>query len=118
MKKNLLSLSAAVIMAVGLESCLSIGIVGETTHSIPRGSLYTQVTMPAHDLEVASDPTAKALKVGKSTCTNILRLVATGDCGTDAAMRSAGITRVQSVDFEFMQILGIISKKTTVVRGE
>ena len=42
----------------------------------------------------------------------------TGDCGIDAAMRSGGINKVQSVDMEIMNILGIIYKTTTVVRGE
>lgn len=115
MKKNLLSLAAATMMAIGLVGCAGIGTVG--MHA-PMGTLYTQVTVPAMDLEVASDGNAKAQKVGKATCTNILGWIATGDCGVDAAMRSGGISKVQSVDFEYMHILGLIGKKTTVVRGE
>lgn len=115
MKKNLLSLSAAVMMAVGLVGCAGYTTVGMMA---PMGLLYTQVTVPAYDLEVAADGSAKAAKVGKSTCTNILGWIATGDCGVDAAMRAGGISKVQSVDFEYMHILGLIGKKTTVVRGE
>lgn len=115
MRKNLLSLFALAMMALNLMSCAGIATVG--MHA-PSGLLYTQITVPANDLEVASESTVKASKVGKSTCTNMLGLISTGDCGIDAAMRSGGITKVQSVDFEYMHILGLIGKKTTVVRGE
>jgi len=108
MKKSFLSLAVATMIALGFTGCAIS----------PVGWLYTDATTPAVDLEVASDMNAKATKVGKSTCTNILGLVMTGDCGIDAAMRSGGINKVQSVDMEIMNILGIIYKTTTVVRGE
>lgn len=117
MKVNFIYVVALGVFSVLFSGC-AINLGGSSPVGIPMGSLYTQVTIPAHDLEVAADGTAKASKVGKSTCTNILGLIASGDCGTDAAMRSANISRVQSVDFEYLSILGIITKRTTVVRGE
>lgn len=59
-----------------------------------------------------------ASKVGKSTATGILGLVATGDASYQTAAKSAGITKITHVDQRNYTILGIYTTYETIVYGE
>jgi hypothetical protein len=77
------------------------------------GFWYTDVKS---DAAVTSN-TAGA-KVGRAEAKSILGLVALGDCSTEAAAKSAGITKVSHVDYETWSLLGLYATTTTVVHGE
>lgn len=80
--------------------------------------IYTQNTSPTADLEVESLSSVSPSKKGEATCTNILGIVATGDCSVKEAMKNGGITKVHHVDYSNTNILGIINKGTFIVWGE
>jgi hypothetical protein len=79
----------------------------------PQGVIYTDLTLPAIATANAQSP-----KVGTAECTSILALVAMGDASIAAAAKNGGITKIHSVDWEANNILGIIGKYKTIVRGE
>jgi len=79
----------------------------------PCGWLYTEVAFP-----VAAGEGARGSKVGTAKSTSILGIVATGDASLKAAMQNGGITRVQHVDYNAKNILGIYGEYTTTVYGD
>lgn len=102
--KKLLGAAAAAAALFALTGC------GLSTQ--PMGLVYTDATLP-----VLAQETAGATKIGTATCTDILHIVATGDCSIAAAAKNGGITQIQSVDNKVMSILGLYSTFTTTVTG-
>ena len=96
--KNIISLAAILVI---------------TSCSPFQGALYTDVTIPNQ-----VGYTAEGSKTGTATCIVILGLVATGDCGIEAAAKNGGITDVSTVDSQLTSILFFYAKHTTVVKGE
>jgi hypothetical protein len=78
-----------------------------------KGCFYTDLKAPV----TATSNTGSA-KVGTGECTSILGLVATGDCSIAAAMKNGTITKIQHIDHDAMNILGIYAKYTITVYGE
>lgn len=78
------------------------------------GLLYTQQSLPVD----ASDEATKCVKTGSGSTVNILGLIATGDASIASAKKSAGITKVDTVDVNHVGILGLISTTTIKVCGE
>lgn len=79
-----------------------------------RAIVYSNTIAPYHATEATAGE-----KVGKSdTCTNILGLIATGDCSISNAAKKGGITSISSVDWEGTNILGIYTTGRTIVRGK
>ncbi len=83
------------------------------TKSPVQGMIYTEVTSGN-----AVTSNKLATKVGKSTATGILNMVATGDATYQTAAKNAGITRISHVDERNHTILGIITTYETIVYGE
>lgn len=110
--KNNKSLLAVLIVAV-----LGLSLSGCAVYPT-AGWVYTNVTTPSLDLEVESNENNGSSKTGTAKCSNILGIVATGDCGVGAAMRDGGITRVHHVDQNMMSILGLYSTWEVRVVGE
>lgn len=81
------------------------------------GFVYTQVKDPAQGLAVAVEP-CSATKVGQSTATGVMGMVAVGDASVEAAMKNGGITKVHHVDHEVLSVLGLFVTSTTIVKGE
>lgn len=106
MKKVLLSAVAAVALLA--TSCAVVNT------PVGTGFLYTSVT--SGDLATSNTLTGK--KVGQSSATNILGLVATGNAGIELAAKNAGIKKISHVDSKKTTILGIFSTYTTTVYGE
>lgn len=77
------------------------------------GVLYTGVTAGEN---VTSN--SVGMKVGTSSATNVLGLVAVGDAGIEAAAKQAGIKKISHVDSKKVSILGIFATYKTVVYGE
>jgi len=81
--------------------------------SVPVGGLYTELKLP-----VDAGTNARNLKVGTAECMSVLGLVATGDASIEAAMKNGGITKINHVDWEAKNILGIIGNYKVTVYGE
>ena len=80
------------------------------------GCAYLNVKLP-YDTDL--DKTVLGEKVGEASCYSILWLIAWGDAGTAAAARNGGITVLNHMDMEVVNILfGIYTKETTIVYGE
>ena len=87
-------------------------LVGCAT-SFPVGMVYTKLNLP-----VSCDSDVKSMKSGTVECKSILGLVATGDVSYEAAMKQAGITKVNHADWDVENILGIIGTYKLTVYGE
>lgn len=87
-------------------------LVGCAT-SYPVGMLYTKVNLP-----VSCESDVKSMKSGTVECKSILGLVATGDVSYEAAMKQAGITKINHADWDAENILGIIGTYKLTVYGE
>ena len=92
-----------------LAFAISIFFVG----CIPSGALYSNIVIP-YQIENGVEST----KEGKAECLSVLGLVATGDCGIEAAKRNGNISEVSVVDIRYNNILFFFTKTTTIVRGE
>ncbi len=79
------------------------------------GCLYTHVLTP-YDTNL--EKTALGQKTGTSTMYSVLGLVAWGDASTAAAAKQGGISTVNHMDKEFLNIVfGIYTETTTIVYG-
>jgi hypothetical protein len=106
--KKLIGYSSIVAVAGLLVGCVGpMGPVGSV-----GGMVYTDVSGP---LLVTSQTGAS--KVGQASSTAII-CVATGDSSIKAASDSAGITKVQHVDYHTTSVLGLYAKTTVTVYGE
>ncbi len=86
------------------------GCAMQPTHAM----VYSNATSPymATSAEAGS-------KVGESeTCTNVLGLIATGDCSISTAAKNGGIKTVSTVDWKGTNILGFYSTGKTIVTGK
>ena len=57
-------------------------------------------------------------KCGVSSSVCILGIVATGDCSIDAAVESAGLNKINHIDYGYLNVLGVFQKTTVYVYGE
>jgi hypothetical protein len=104
MSKSLYSALAAAVVLM-LSSCAT---------PIPMGFIYNGGTT----LGAVANNNVKPIKMGKSCVISVLQLVSAGDGGIDAAKREGNITKVASVDYDFMSVLGVYGQYCTIVRGE
>jgi len=82
----------------------------------PLAFVYTSVKAP---LDVDADNTViPGKKPGTASTINVLGIVAIGDASVKAAAEDGEITTVQHVDYEFMNVLWVFSKYTTIVYGQ
>ncbi len=80
------------------------------------GCLYSHVLTP-YDTNL--DKTVLGQKTGKAATYSVLGLVAWGDGSTAAAAKQGGITTVNHMDKEFVNIIfGIYTETTTIVYGD
>lgn len=76
------------------------------------GMIYTDVKAP-----VTATSSSGASKEGVAKCSNILGLVALGDCSVSAAAKAGDVSQIKSVDNKVWSILGIYTTSTTIVKG-
>ena len=81
----------------------------------PVGMLYSELKLPT---AATSNTAGSKEKVGVAMCTSILSLVATGDASIEAAMKNGGITKINHVDWDVKNILGIYGEYKCTVYGE
>jgi len=94
-----------------LGAVLFSGCAIRPTHAL----IYSDAIAPYQATNVSADAT----KTGESDeCTNILGLIATGDCSISSAKRNGNISTVSSVDWKGTNILGIYSTGKTIITGK
>jgi len=94
-------------VAMALLLCLTL---------ILPGCLYSQIKTP-YDTNL--DQTKLGQKTGEASNYSVLWLFAWGDAGTAAAAKDGGLTTINHMDMELLQIFfGFYTKKTTVVYGD
>ena len=98
---------AVVLAALMFTSC---GVVKTPV----TGMAYTKVK----DGMTLGTSAAGSSKVGTATVKGYVGLVALGDASIEAAARSAGITRINHVDYESKSILGLYNVYTVIVYGD
>lgn len=82
----------------------------------PVGTLYTKVVLPMTVTDNIGE--ISRLKVGTSSCTSVLSIVAVGDASIAAAMKNGNIKKVHTVDWKAESVLGIVGQYECVVYGE
>jgi len=83
---------------------------------LSTGCLYTHVLTP-YDTNL--DKTVLGQKTGRSVMYSVLWLVAWGDASSAAAAKQGGITTVNHMDREFLNIIfGVYTETTTIVYGD
>jgi len=95
------------LVAAGLTGCAT----GATRNGV--GLVFTDVK----DTVVATTNTGTSKK-GESCATNVLSIASTGDMSVETAKKSAGITKVATVDYSQFSVLGIFAKTCMIVTGE
>ena len=106
--KKLIGYSSVLAIAGLLVGCVGpMGPVGGV-----YGFVYTDVSGP-----VLATSHSTSSKVGTASSTGII-CVATGDSSIKAAADSAGITKIQHVDYHTTSVLGVYAKTTVTVYGE
>lgn len=104
------------VAAVLLLTCLT-GCAGYVRAPVvpPIGLAFDSFQAPL-DLDVQG--TSLAGMEGRASTYNVLGLVAFGDAGVKAAAANGGITRVEHIDYRFVQVLGLFSKFTVIAYGQ
>ena len=92
----------------------AVGMFMGCATMMPMGSLYTKVKLPM----TATSNSGASTKTGEAQCISVLSLIAVGDCSIDAAKKNGGITKVNNVDWDTMNILGIYGSYKVIVSGE
>ena len=105
--KKVMKLSFVAACAMAFASCAVV--------STPAGmgGLYTNVTSGE-----AVTGNSLGSKVGTSSASNILGIIASGDASIQTAARSAGIKKISHIDSKKNSILGIFATYKTIVYGE
>ncbi len=104
--KSCVKLMIALGLAAGLTGCIGAPVVP------PLGLIYTNIDAP---LSLAGEVGSRR---GESTVISIAGLISTGDGSVKAAAAAGGITRVQRVDYEFFNLIGIYQRYKTVAYGD
>jgi hypothetical protein len=76
--------------------------------------IFTNTKAP---LDIDYDETQLGSKTGKASVTAVLGF-SWGDASATAAARDGGITTIRHADYEYLNVLGIYSSFTTVVKGD
>ena len=107
---HMLSLFIIAAMVLSLTGCITAPFVPAV------GVAYSQFSAP---LDVDFQNTDMAgMKQGKAETLAIFRLVAWGDCSSQAAAQNGGITKIVHADYEFFNVMGIYQKTTVIVYGK
>jgi TRL-like protein family len=109
-------------MVVGTAALVSTlaGCAGAMGYQPPVGGVYAGAKgiNPMTQAEV-SDGVRPGPKTGQACTQGVLALASWGDMSLEAAKKNGGITRVDTLDYKTMDILGVIYQKhCTIITGE
>lgn len=102
-------------MKLILSALVAAGLAGCATGGSRNGAglIYTDVLD-----SVTATTNSVATKKGESCATNVLSLISTGDMSIETAKRVGGISKVATVDYSQLSVLGIFAKTCAIVTGE
>ena len=101
--------------AIFAATALSVSMLsGCAMTPFQSGSIYSAQKLPIDAPNIATS----CGKKGTGTSTNILGLFAFGDASIASAKKSAGITKIDTVDVAHTGVLGLFSTTTVEVCGE
>lgn len=103
--KSLLCLLAVVFMA----GCMIAPVVP------PTGAIFNNTRVP---LDVDFEKTEYGPKTGAASTNCILGLIAWGDASAEAAAKNGDITTIEYLDYEYMNVLYIYQRFTTIAHGK
>lgn len=104
---NIIKVGVAALGLAAMTGCVSAPFV-------PPMGLVSEVKAP-----LSTDGNWKAgLKSGKASVKCVLGLYAWGDASITEAARNGGLSRVDYVDYEYTNVIGIWQRATVVVYGE
>jgi hypothetical protein len=105
------------VVLVGAMVALASGCAGFYRAPVvpPEGFFYSNYKAPITTEFNNTQATGKK-GTGETKC--ILGLFAWGDASMRTAAESAGITKVEHVEYDFYNVLGVYSKFTIVVTGQ
>lgn len=98
-----------ILFALGA-SCMLMGCAT----IMPMGSAYTGTKLPF----MVTGNGGVSTKTGEAKCVSVMGLVAVGDCSIETAKKNGGITKVNHVDWNVNNILGVYGSYTVIVSGE
>jgi TRL-like protein family len=104
--KTFLALAISVPLALTFAGCIAAPVVP------PTGLVYTDIQAP---LTFRAEPSTKR---GTASTSSILGLFAWGDGGVNAAAHNGAIHDVKQVEYEFLNVIGVYQRYTTVVYGD
>lgn len=81
----------------------------------PGGLIYSKISAP---IDTDANTTAPGSKKGTAMSQSICGLVAWGDCSGATAAANGGLSKINHLDYEFFNILGVYSEFTTRAHGE
>jgi TRL (tRNA-associated locus)-like protein len=81
----------------------------------PMGVLFQSTTAP---LDTNVESTEMSDKSGEASASTILGLFSFGDCGVKKAAEDGNISVVKHADYNYLNVLGIYQKFTTIAYGE
>ena len=79
------------------------------------GAIYCDTSAP---LDIDFQATEMGSRVGQAASTAILGLVAWGDASVSAAAKSGGIKTVKHVDYNYVNVLWVYQRFTTMAHGD
>lgn len=109
MLKKAAALAATLVVAAGLSGCIVAPVVP------PQGLLFTSFDAP---IDTDMEQTTVGSKNGESSSMAILGLVAVGDASVTTAAANGNISRINQVDYSYLNILWIYQGFTVKVNGE
>ncbi|MGO8991975.1 MAG: TRL-like family protein [Polyangiaceae bacterium] len=111
MRRSPLALSPLSLSLFALSLLLQTGCVGTFSHT---GLALIDVHTDGGNATGASLGT----RSGEACSMNILGIISVGDGSIKSAARDAGITHISTVDFHYLNILGLFGRVCTLVSGE
>lgn len=103
----------AKVTALSALAAITFSGCAMTVGSPATGFIYTDAKGPGHMTE-----NTIGSKVGTTTCSSILGIVASGDCSIQTAAKNGGIKKVATVDFKVNNVLGLFASTEVIVTGE
>lgn len=103
-----------------LIAAFAVVLLAGCTTAVPRGGIYSEMTLPALATGNKALTKTTGMKVGTSQCVSWFGMVATGDASIEAACKKNKITKIYHVDWKVKSDIpvGIKTIYTTTVYGE
>ncbi len=101
-------------------SLVGSGCAGALGYQPPVGGIYAGAKGINPSTRVELEDTARpGPKTGKACASGVLGVASWGDMSLDGAKKAGGISRVDTLDYKTMDILGVVYQQhCTIITGE